>query len=61
MINYLESRALLSKTRRLLLSSNRLLRYLNDPNSVPNSRDKLPPEAPLVKGADRCETISKLD
>jgi hypothetical protein len=52
-INFPESRALLSKTRRLLISSKRLLKYLNDHDVEPDSRDRLTLEEPNTDAFDR--------
>jgi hypothetical protein len=56
-----ESRALLAKTGRLLVSSKRLLKYLSDRDREPHSRDRLAVDAPSIEAADRLGTISHLD
>jgi hypothetical protein len=56
-----ESRALLAKTGRLLVSSKRLLKYLNDRDCEPDSPDRLAVEAPSIEVADRFGTISHLE
>jgi hypothetical protein len=52
-----ESRALLAKTRSLLVSSKRLLKYLNDRDC----HSDLPVEAPQIEISERVGTNSNLD